>query len=142
MKCLNYKLIYYLMALRHIVTAQITAVKHKPNTPKSPANQPSLSGPHYAPLAIAPGGSGAGNITGKATRVTKIVILRTPVACRDLAKCKGSFCAPKLERVEEVVARGPGAGNEKFKFFPENSEVTSLSLEEQKEQGNIFFHWD
>ena len=93
---------------------------------------------HPSPLLL--GAAGLEISQGKATRVTKIVFLHTPVACRDLAKCKGSFCAPILERVEEVVARGPGAGNEKFKFFPENSEVTSLSLEEQKEQGNVFFH--
>lgn len=38
------------------------------------------------------------------------------------------------------LATDPVAGNEKFKLFPENSEITStLSSKEQKEQGNVFF---
>lgn len=84
-KCLNYNLIYYLMALQHLLTTQTRAMKHKPITLKSPANQPSPSGPHYTPLGTA----GLKISQGQATRVTKIVILHTPVTCRDQAKRRG-----------------------------------------------------
>lgn len=60
--------------------------------------------------------------------------------CRNPAKCRGQFYTPSSERAEKIVAKDPVAGNEKFKLFPENSEIIStLSSKEQKEQGNVFF---
>jgi len=128
------------MALWHLVTAQTRGMKHKPSTPKSPANQPSLSGPHSAPLTSASGSSGAGNTTRENNQSNQKC---DSAHTRDLAETQqvqGMILPSQPREGKEVVARGPGAGKEKFKLFPENSEVTSpLSLEEQKEQRNAFF---
>lgn len=137
-KYLNHKLMYHLLALQHLVTVQTIAMEHKHNSSKSSAYP--CGSPLCNPFPSLLGAAGLETSQGKTNSDQNCDSVHASGLKRP-SQVQGGILHSQFGEGRRGCYQRSWAGNEKFKLFPENNEVTSpLSLREQKEQASVFFH--